>query len=467
MLRYHSSFKSFKRKVYRPDWRALGLRVGLFMLLLATACSDATPTVTPVVTPVVTLAATLAPAAPDVAQPAPGNTANTANTANVASTPTVAPTPTPDLPVTGRLVFWHSWTGADGDALAAMLLALKARYPDLQVDTLFVADNDLPQSYAEAVQAGAGPDLVLASNWWLGEMVAAGVVQPLDDLLPPATLDAYWPATLDSLRWEDKLYGLPTNFELISLFYNRALIAENQLPATTDALLALAQASPQQGIGLYATLYHLYWGFPAFGAQLFGGNGQIVLDSSPGAADFLTWLDRLNAAEGSFVDEDYGMLLDRFKKGEFAFLVDGPWSIAELQGALGDNLAVTRLPAGPMGAAQPWLSAEGLFINPRVTAEQQRLALAAAQGLTNAESGQLLAEQARRLPANRTVQLSDPLLQGFLQQAATAQALPMIPEMEETWGYGGDLLLRVLAGDEDPSKVIKEIATLINEANGK
>ena len=58
-------------------------------------------------------------------------------------------------------------------------------------------------------------------------------------------------------------------------------------------------------------------------------------------------------------------------------------------------------------------------------------------------------------------------LQGFMQQAASAHAIPMIPEMKEVWGYGGDLLLRVLAGDEDPAQVVGEAVTLINEANGK
>ncbi len=461
MFRCHHAVVQKAIAFHRIALSIRSLSFCLGFVLLAAACGDTAPTPTP--TP--TQAAVATPAAVQATGAATSAASDT--TAPAASTPTVAPVPTPALPAEGRVVLWHSWTGADGDALAAMLLALQARSPNLQVETLFVSYNDLPQSYAQAVQAGAGPDLILASNWWLGEMVAANVVQPLDELLPQALEDSYWPATIDSLSWQEQLYGLPINFELISLFYNRALIDDNQLPATTDDLLRLAQATPQQGIGLYATLYHLYWGFPAFDAQLFGDNGQVILDRGAGAADFLTWVDTLNEAQGSYVDEDYGMLLDRFKKGEFAFLVDGPWSIAELQGALGDNLAVTRLPTGPADAAQPWISAEGFFINPQGSATQQQLALAVAQFLTNAESSQILAQQARRLPANRTVQLADPLLQGFLQQAENAQALPMIPEMTEVWGYGGDLLLRILAGDEDPAIVVVEIATLINEANGK
>ncbi|MCE7986536.1 MAG: extracellular solute-binding protein [Caldilinea sp. CFX5] len=429
-------------------YRSLLLTLFLVMVL-ATACNRDDPTPEPT---------------PTVAQPA-ANNANAGGAIAQAATP--APTPTPVLPIEGKIVFWHSWAGADGDALAALLLVLKEKYPNLQVDTLFVAYNDLPQSYAEAVQAGGGPDLILTSNWWLGDMVAAQVAQPLDAMLPAGGLNDYWPAALDSLRWEDKLYGLPINFELISLFYNRSLVTPAQVPTAMDQLLTLAQANPQQGIGLYASLYHLYWGFPAYGAQLFNETGQVVLDQGHGAADYLTWLATLNQTNGSYVDEDYAMLLDRFKKGEFAFLVDGPWSLADLQGVLGDNLAVAQLPAGPAGPAQPWLSADGLFINPSVSAEQQRLALAVAQAFTSAESGQLLVERARRLPANRMVQVSDPLLQGFMQQADSAHAFPMIPEMKEVWGYGGDLLLRVLAGDEEPTTVVADATTLINEANGK
>jgi maltose-binding protein MalE len=438
-------------RIHFPEKSYLSLLLTLLLVMvLATACNRDTPTPEPT---------------PTVAQPAAANANESDAVAQATATPTAAPTPV--LPIEGRIVFWHSWAGADGDALAALLLALKEQHPNLQVDTLFVAYNDLPQSYAEAVQAGGGPDLVLTANWWLGDMVAAQVAQPLDTMIPAAALSDYWPAALDSLRWDGKLYGLPINFELISLFYNRSLVAPAQVPTTMAGLLALAQANPQQGIGLYASLYHLYWGFPAYGAQLFNETGQVVLDQGNGAADYLTWLATVNQTNGSYVDEDYAMLLDRFKKGEFAFLVDGPWSLADLQGALGDNLAVAQLPAGPAGPAQPWLSADGLFINPSASADQQRLALAVAQAFTSAESGQILVERARRLSANRLVQVDDPLLQGFMQQAGSAHAFPMIPEMKDVWGYGGDLLLRVLAGDEEPTKVVAEATTLINEANGK
>ena len=77
--------------------------------------------------------------------------------------------------------------------------------------------------------------------------------------------------------------------------------------------------------GMHSFGHAAYFGLAAYGAALLDDNGQSVLDQGTGAADYLTWLAALDDAPGTFVDSDYGMLLDRFKKGEFAFLVDGPY----------------------------------------------------------------------------------------------------------------------------------------------
>jgi arabinogalactan oligomer/maltooligosaccharide transport system substrate-binding protein len=370
--------------------------------------------------------------------------------------------------LTGSLVLWHSWAGADGDALAAILSDLATAYPGVTIETLFVAPGDLLGAYAEAVQAGGGPELLLAPNWWLGDLVQSNVVQRLDETVPGDVLDAYWPAAVESLRWDGNLYGLPINAHLVALLVNRAVAGDAQPPATLDDWLNQARTDPSLGMGLYATLFHLYWGLPAFGAQLLDADGRVVLDQTGGAADYLTWLAAVDSTPGSYVDLDYGMLLDRFKKGEFAYLVDGPWEVGDLRAALGDSLAIMPLPAGPGGPARPWLYADGVFINPNLDPAQQPLAIAIAQALTSPTSGLHLATVGGLLPANRHVDLSaDPLLAGFAAQAANADAMPTRSEMTELWGYAGDMLLKALTGVAPPPAIVAETTALINDANGK
>lgn len=404
------------------------------------------------------------PAVEAVGTPAPGQPVT-----NGAPAPSLLPTATPSpTPLAGRIVLWHSWAEGDGDALAAVLEAYQQAQPGVTVDTLFVAYQDLPHAYAEAVAGGIGPDLVLAPNWWLSDLIAANAVRPLDDLVSGDDRASYWPAALENFIWEGRLYGLPTNFELVSVFVNRALADPAALPTTLDGWLAQAQQTPAQGIGLYNNLYHLAWGLPAYGARFFDENGVAVLDQGGDAARYLAWLRDVSATPGSYVDPDYGMLLDRFKKGEFAYFVDGPWASEELRSVFGENLAVTALPNGPAGAAQPWLSADGVFLNPQLTPTQEELALSFARFMTTAESGALIATLGKRLPAARNTALgNDPILQGFAQQALNAQPMPVRPEMTQAWGYGGDMFIKVVDGDADPAATVRETAALINDANGR
>ncbi|MBP7963320.1 MAG: extracellular solute-binding protein [Caldilineaceae bacterium] len=435
----------------RTTSRKLSLLFLTLLLALAmTACGGDDPAPTPTPPPTATLA-------PD--QPTP------------TLEPTVIPSPTPTPGpegMTGKLVIWHSWSQADGDALAQMLTAAQAAYPTLQIDTLFVAIDNVPQAYADAVLAGGGPDLLLAPDWWTPDLISAGVLAPLDNYVTQTDRESYWPATLNSLTENGSLYGLPTNYELVSLYVNKSLLADTPLPATTDDLLTLAAQNPALGIGLYANLFHLSWGIPAYGGALFDADNRAILDQTPGTADYLGWLQQAAATPGIFVEQDYGALIDRFKKGEFAFFVDGPWSAAELRQALGDSLTVAPLPAGPAGPAQPWLGVDAIFVNPTVSQAQQWQAVTLARFLTDAQNGGILAQVAGRLPANRNAIIGDdPVRQGFVAQAATAQPLPLAPEMQAVWGYGGDMLLKVVTGGADPTQVVAETTTLINEANGK
>lgn len=432
------------------------LSIFLLFLLLIAGCNRPTPTPTAVPEPTPSI---------EASTPVPDASATPSPTPEEADPEA---TETPELAPADSLELWHSWSGADGDALAEILSAYLSANPDVEIETLFVSYGDLAQAYVDAIAAEGGPDLILAPNWWLQELHAAEAILAIDDQIAEEDLSNLAPAAVTNLRIEDQLYGLPTGYELVAFYYNGTLVADSDLPATLEELFAAASEDPTLGIGLYANLYHLYWGIPAHGAQLFDSEGRVILDESDGTAEYLSLLKAIDELEGSYVDLDYGMLIDRFKKGEFAYFVDGPWSLAELEEALGDDLRVGTLPAGPVAPAQPWLSADGIFFNP-ISDEGRRLrALDLARHLTSAESGEILATVARQIPARLDVDLdADSRLAGFVEQARQAQPEPHQAEMEEVWGYAGDMILKVLAGSDEPADAVIEAAALINEANDK
>lgn len=368
----------------------------------------------------------------------------------------------------GTVKLWHSWADKDGDALAAIVERFHQTNSNVRVETEFVEYGELARSYAEAVKNGEGPDLILAPNWWIRELAASKVLLPIGNQITAQERAQFIPATIDNLVWEGTLYGLPTDYELVALYFNRRLLNETKLPSTVDDLVQLAEESPSQGAGIYASFYHLAWGIAAYGGQLFDEDGRVVLEQTPAAADFLTRLQRADSTPGIFVSLDYGMLMDRFKKEEFALFVDGPWSVGELRQRFGEDLGVTTLPAGLSGPARPWLSADGVFLNPTTPVEQRDLALTFARHMTNAESASTVARIAGRLPAHRDADLSgDPLLVGFAEQAGYAVSQPHYPELDEVWGYANDMITQVLRGTATPEEAVLEASTLINEANGK
>lgn len=384
-----------------------------------------------------------------------------------ATRPTAGAQPLPPVEG-GSLELWHSWAGRDGDALAVLLDRFQQVNPHIRVQTRFVDYGDLARIYTEAVNADRGPDMLLAPGWWLRELASAKLLLPLEDWITPRERGAFISAAIANLTLDGTLYGLPTNYELVALYYNKRLIDQKDLPRNTDELVRLAQAAPSQGIGIYTNFYHLFWGIPAYGGVLFDQDGRVILETSNATADFLAWLLRAQPTPGIFAALDYGMLMERFKKEEFALFIDGPWSIPELRERFGADLAVAALPAGPTGPARPWLSADGVFLNPAATQNQRRLALALARHLTDAESASTLARVAGRLPANKNADLGgDPLFSGFMQQGNTALPLPHQKELEEVWGYANEMIAQTLNSAATPHQAVLQAASLINEANGK
>ena len=380
--------------------------------------------------------------------------------------PTATPQPEP-TPATGTVTLWHSWAQRDGDALEAILNSFHEAHPGVTVETLFVAQDDLLQSYAEAVADGSGPDIVLAPNWWLTDLQSAGAIAALDGPAFEHAMESVWPSAADNLRVDGRLYGVPVSYETVALYYNRDLLSDGIVAFSLDDLLSGASENPQLGVGIYANPFHIAWGFPAFGATLFDDTGRAVFDQNPGTVAFLQWLNSLNSLTGSFVDEDYGMLMDRFTRGEFAYFVDGPWSLPELTGALGNALGVAPIPPGPAGPSRPWLYADAAYVRPNLPDQQQELVALFLSHLTARTSAETLAGVAGRLPANRSVELSQyPLLNGFAMQAENAAGMAHGPEMDAFWRYGADMILRAVAGAEDLNTVVTESAALTNDATG-
>ncbi|MCZ0937220.1 MAG: extracellular solute-binding protein, partial [Caldilineaceae bacterium] len=134
---------------------------------------------------------------------------------------------TPQSPLAvlvGTVKLWHSWAGNDGDALTAIVERFNQTNSNIRVETEFVEYGELARSYAVAVKNGEGPDLILAPNWWIRELASSKVLLPIGNQITAQERAQFIPASIDNLDWEGTLYGLPTDYELVALYFNRRLL---------------------------------------------------------------------------------------------------------------------------------------------------------------------------------------------------------------------------------------------------
>jgi raffinose/stachyose/melibiose transport system substrate-binding protein len=104
---------------------------------------------------------------------------------------------------------------------------------------------DFPSYFTKFKTASAGgnpPDVMEMS--WTGQyhdLVAAKTLAPLDSLLK--SLPKFYPAVLNSLRVNGKVYAIPLDLNTLTIAYNKDVFAKLGLkvPRTLDQLIALAK----------------------------------------------------------------------------------------------------------------------------------------------------------------------------------------------------------------------------------
>lgn len=378
--------------------------------VLAACAPKATPTPT---------AAPVEPTTPPAAEP----------TKAPEATATTAPAPV-------EVTFWHAYgTGSAEEVALTNLLAKAATdMPDVKINVLQVPFNDIYNKYRTDVAAGSGPDMFIAPNDSLGDDARAGLVADITDLLA-GKLDGVNKLGVDGMSVEGKIYGVPESMKAVAFWYNKDLLATP--PATTDELLKLMKDGTP--ISISYGCYHDFGWFSAFGGKIFDENWKVIADQGTGVVDALNFLKSMydvSKANGWPKNDSEG--LAPFVEGKMAAITNGNWAMGDYKKALGDKLAVTALPAGPVGPATPFLGIDGYYINPN--SQNKEAAIKVALYLTNAGSQELMMNEAGHVPVRTDVKITDPLIQGLVDAFNKgAYIRPQVPQLGLYWSnFCGD-----------------------------
>jgi len=351
--------------------------------------------------------------------------------------------PPPAVADATELVVWHAYRGAERTAFETVIERFNSEHAGaVHVATLAVPYDAMADKITAAVPRGKGPDVFVYAQDRLGGWIEAGnTIESIDFFLDETVAKRFLPATLEAMTYQGTVYGLPLNYKVITLIYNKALVETP--PKTTAELVAKAKAMTDASTGRFGLVYwyaDFYYHAPlmnAFGGGVFGPDGKPTLDAAANVRSLelmMKWLEKdgIMPAEPSTA-----LITSLFNAGKAGIVFSGPWFLGEIDPQIDYGLAVlpTVDEAGgtPM---RPWITVEGVYI--AAPSKHKEAAWKLVTYLTDLPAALTLALEGRQTPANQAV-YDDPRINGdpelavFRQQVEVGIPMPNVPEMTMVW----------------------------------
>ncbi len=376
-----------------------------------------------------------------------------------------------------EIVVWHAYRGGEKAAFEKVVQQYNARPgAKAKVTTLAVPFDAFADKISAAIPRGKGPDVFIYAQDRLGGWVEAGnTVEPIDFFVDDALKARFIPGTVEALTYRGSLWGLPLDYKVIALVYNRKMI--QQPPRTTAELVAACKKIGNKAAGTFGLAYwyeNFYYHtilMNAFGGGVFDARGNPRVDAAENVKSLellQRWIqkDAILPAEPSTA-----LVTSLFNEGRAAMVFSGPWFLGEI--APGIDYGVTTLPAVSELAGKPmrpWTTVEGVFV--AAPSRQKEPAFELVKYLTDVEPGRVLALEGRQSPANAAVYAdpriaSDPVLAAFRKQVEVAVPMPNVPEMTMVWGPASTAMSSIVKGatpkaamERAQQQVVKQIAGL-------
>jgi multiple sugar transport system substrate-binding protein len=246
-----------------------------------------------------------------------------------------------------------------------------------QNPNIIVKYEQIPQMFSENILAsfgaGVAPDVFYVDSAWAPIFIERGALYPIDNLTTSAFIDQYYDYLLTPFTGTDgKVYGLPKDWSMLELYYNKALLTAagwTSPPDTWDELVQCAKdiktATGKPGLSLYYGSFNRY--VPV--ATSNGAPGPWFTSAADAA-----WFDRTEVkdamnysirlftegiAEGWLAvpsDLGYGWLGDTFGSESVGMVISGNWMIPFLDDEFPDFVydtewGIAPVPRGSVGRA--------------------------------------------------------------------------------------------------------------------
>lgn len=371
-----------------------------------------------------------------------------------------------------ELVVWHSYRGKEKDAILQVVEAFNKQADGYKFKALAIPYDAYADKVTAAVPRGKGPDVFIFAQDRLGGWIEAGnTVEPLDFFLDEEVTEQFIPSTMAAMTYRDQVYGLPLNYKMVTMIYNKALV--KKVPETTAELVAFAKANTDAQAGKFGLAY-AYSDFfyhsalmNAFGGRVFDPGPVPALNCEENVKSFEYLLGWLNDDKILPEEPSTALITSLFNKGDAAIVFNGPWFLGEIDASIDYGLAplpkVSEANNEPM---RPWMTVEGVYI--AAPSENKDEAFEFVKFITGVNAGKMMAKTGRQTPANQGVYddaeiKNDAVLNAIRNQAKTAVPMPNVPEMTMVWSPATTAMNLTVKGASKPKDALTEAQKKVSE----
>ena len=351
-----------------------------------------------------------------------------------------------------RLVIWHDKEDA---VIQALQTYLEKAVPDLEIqfekktsltDSLKLVGNDPSEA----------PDLFLFAHDKIGVFAEMGILAPVEPLLEEGALDNYLPMTVEAATYKDTLYQLPLYFETLLFMYNRRYMQDEEVPATTDALLTYMEANTGRGrygfVEQHSTAYYSAAWIHGFGGSIIDESG-VPFPDAQAVKDALSYHAKFVALMPG--ETEYNTVNTLFLEGKADATIGGPWMVPSAREAEID-LGIAPMPVvdATGKALAPYSGVQGVHVLQFAAQQKTEAVKKLLSALTAPDIGIELALASGCAPANGVCYddnrvAEDEMVQAMRSTAEIAIPMPNIPEMDVMWTVVGNLLTDVNLSGKD------------------
>jgi arabinogalactan oligomer/maltooligosaccharide transport system substrate-binding protein len=370
-----------------------------------------------------------------------------------------------------ELVVWHAYRAAEKAAFEKVVENF-ARTPaakGIKVSTLAIPYDAYADKISAAVPRGKGPDLFIYAQDRLGGWIEAGkTVEPIDFFLDKPTRERFLPGMLDAMTYKAGVYGLPLNYKMTTLIYNKDLVKTP--PKTTDEMIKLAKsltnaASGRYGLAYWYTNFYFHSALMnAFGGAVFDKDGRLTVNSPAVVASLNQMMDWYKKDGVLPAEPSEALIASMFNEGKAAMVINGPWFVGDIDKKINVGFAPLPLVDRAKKPMTPWMTIEGAYV--AASSANKEAAYELAKYLTGEEAGVVLAVEGRQLHTNKAVYANpkvggDPVLKAFRDQLDNAQPMPNRPEMTMVWSPATTAMNKIVKGNASVEAALKEAAGTI------